>query len=119
MRWVFPRSRELELAWKMGAGILVGSLILSPFGMLIFISKYIWSFTMVRPPSSTAPFAVTLADCPCSMSLVALVVLRDPRVRCRFTTASATPPNLRSDRHRLLLPACSRLLPGLLYSQLD
>ncbi|CAK7562390.1 MAG: hypothetical protein SEPTF4163_000233 [Sporothrix epigloea] len=46
MRWVFPRSRELELAWKMGAGILVGSLILSPFGMLIFISKYIWSFTM-------------------------------------------------------------------------
>ncbi|CAK7208514.1 hypothetical protein SCUCBS95973_000128 [Sporothrix curviconia] len=46
MRWVYPRSRELELAWKMGGGILVGSLILSPFGMLIFISKYIWSFTM-------------------------------------------------------------------------
>ncbi|CAK7271667.1 hypothetical protein SEPCBS119000_004723 [Sporothrix epigloea] len=46
MRWVFPRSRELELAWKMGAGILIGSLLLSPFGMLIFISKYIWSFTM-------------------------------------------------------------------------
>ena len=73
MRWVYPRSRELELAWKMGGAILVGSLILSPFGMLIFISKYIWSFTMVRlfppltlpaPPSSPllGPYLLSLAN---------------------------------------------------------
>ncbi|CAK7221926.1 hypothetical protein SEUCBS140593_004727 [Sporothrix eucalyptigena] len=46
MRWVYPRSRELELAWKMGGTILLGSLIISPFGMLIFLSKYMWNFTM-------------------------------------------------------------------------
>lgn len=45
MRWVYPRSRELELAWKMGAAIVLGALLLSPFGMLIFIKKYMWSFT--------------------------------------------------------------------------
>ena len=36
MRWVYPRTREKELAWKMGAGVLGGSLLLSPFVMLIF-----------------------------------------------------------------------------------
>lgn len=44
MRWVYPRSRELELAWKMCAGIVVASLLLSPFGMLIFVEKDFWSF---------------------------------------------------------------------------
>ncbi|KAH7313663.1 ER lumen protein retention receptor [Stachybotrys elegans] len=42
MQWVVPRSREREIAWKMGAIILGGSLVLSPFVMLIF-EKY-WSF---------------------------------------------------------------------------
>lgn len=36
MRWVYPRTREREIAWKMAAGILAGSLVLSPFTMLIF-----------------------------------------------------------------------------------
>ncbi|ERT02281.1 hypothetical protein HMPREF1624_00579 [Sporothrix schenckii ATCC 58251] len=44
MRWVYPRSRELELAWKMAAGIVVSALLLSPFGMLIFVKKISWGF---------------------------------------------------------------------------
>lgn len=43
MRWVYARTREREIAWKMGAIILVGSLVLSPFMMLIFESKSHWS----------------------------------------------------------------------------
>ncbi|EHK25463.1 uncharacterized protein TRIVIDRAFT_72566 [Trichoderma virens Gv29-8] len=44
MQWVFPRSREREISWKLGAIILVGSLALSPFAMLIFEPKYRWGF---------------------------------------------------------------------------
>ncbi|KAI1174063.1 ER lumen protein retaining receptor-domain-containing protein [Nemania sp. FL0916] len=44
MRWLFPRTREREIAWKLGAAILAGSLLLSPFAMLIFESKAFWSF---------------------------------------------------------------------------
>ncbi|KAB5549679.1 ER lumen protein retaining receptor-domain-containing protein [Coniochaeta sp. 2T2.1] len=44
MRWAYPRTREREVAWKMGGGVLAGSLLLSPFVMLIFESKAYWSF---------------------------------------------------------------------------
>jgi len=44
MQWVFPRTRERELSWKMGAGILGGSLVLSPFIMFIFEPKKWWAF---------------------------------------------------------------------------
>ncbi|ODA79199.1 hypothetical protein RJ55_04791 [Drechmeria coniospora] len=44
MQWLYPRSRERELSWKMGAGVLGGSLLLSPFSMLIFEKKSHWSF---------------------------------------------------------------------------
>ncbi|KAI0397450.1 ER lumen protein retaining receptor-domain-containing protein [Xylariaceae sp. FL0594] len=44
MRYVFPRTREREIAWKLGAAILAGSLVLSPFVMLIFEGKRVWSF---------------------------------------------------------------------------
>lgn len=53
MQWLYPRSREREIAWKLGALILGGSLILSPFMMLIFES--FWGFVSVWPPSN--PFA--------------------------------------------------------------
>ncbi|KAK4094321.1 hypothetical protein Purlil1_926 [Purpureocillium lilacinum] len=43
MQWVYPRSRERELSWKMGGGVLGVSLLLSPFVMLIF--EHVWSFT--------------------------------------------------------------------------
>ncbi len=46
MRWVYPRTREREIAWKMGAAVLAGSLAISPFAMLIFESD--WSLWMVR-----------------------------------------------------------------------
>ncbi|KAG5929104.1 hypothetical protein E4U42_007138 [Claviceps africana] len=42
MQWVFPRSRERELSWKMGAGVLTVAAVLSPFMMMIFEKK--WSF---------------------------------------------------------------------------
>ncbi|KAI3324768.1 ER lumen protein retaining receptor-domain-containing protein [Xylariaceae sp. AK1471] len=44
MRWAYPRTREREIAWKLGAAILAGSLVLSPFVMLIFEGKDSWSF---------------------------------------------------------------------------
>ncbi|KAK4159152.1 ER lumen protein retaining receptor-domain-containing protein [Cladorrhinum sp. PSN259] len=45
MRFVYPRTREREKAWKMGAALLLGSLVISPFAMLIFKSKDEWAFT--------------------------------------------------------------------------
>lgn len=49
MQWVFPRSREREISWKLGAIILFGSLALSPFAMLIFEKKFRWGFLTVCP----------------------------------------------------------------------
>lgn len=46
MQWVFPRSRERELSWKMGAGVLTTAAVLSPFMMMIFESN--WGFRPVR-----------------------------------------------------------------------
>ncbi|WYZ44148.1 hypothetical protein EsH8_VII_000584 [Colletotrichum jinshuiense] len=42
MQWIYPRSREREISWKVGVGALAGSLLLSPFAMLIF--ENYWSF---------------------------------------------------------------------------
>lgn len=44
MQWVFPRSRERELSWKLGAIIVGGSAALSPFAMLALTPKIKWSF---------------------------------------------------------------------------
>ena len=43
MQWVYPRSREREISWKVGAAVLGISLALSPFVMMIFEGS--WSFT--------------------------------------------------------------------------
>lgn len=48
MQWVYPRSREREIAWKIGAVILGGALLLSPFTMMLFEKK--WGFLKVSPP---------------------------------------------------------------------
>lgn len=47
MQWMFPRSREKEFAWKLGAIVLGGSLLISPFTMLIFEEKAFWGFVHV------------------------------------------------------------------------
>ncbi|KAF5025666.1 hypothetical protein F66182_2272 [Fusarium sp. NRRL 66182] len=52
MQWIYPRSREREIAWKIGAVILGGSFILSPFVMLIFESHkgfrpWMWVFSQI------------------------------------------------------------------------
>ncbi|KAI1378732.1 ER lumen protein retaining receptor-domain-containing protein [Hypoxylon crocopeplum] len=44
MRWLFPRTREREISWKLGAVVLMGSLFISPFTMLIFEGKERWGF---------------------------------------------------------------------------
>lgn len=49
MQWMFPRTRERELAWKLGAACFFGSLLISPFTMLIFQSGDEWSFFYVSP----------------------------------------------------------------------
>lgn len=48
MQWIYPRSRERELAWKIGAAALGGSLLLSPFAMLALEHKDVWSARVVR-----------------------------------------------------------------------
>ena len=47
MRWLYPRTREREVAWKIGAAVLAGCLVLSPFMMLIFEEEKFWSFETV------------------------------------------------------------------------
>jgi hypothetical protein len=47
MQWMFPRSREREFAWKLGAIVLGGSLLLSPFSMLTMVKKDSWGFVRV------------------------------------------------------------------------
>ncbi|KJK79196.1 hypothetical protein H634G_05436 [Metarhizium anisopliae BRIP 53293] len=42
MQWVYPRSRERELSWKLGGGVLAAAAILSPFMMMIFYDQ--WGF---------------------------------------------------------------------------
>ncbi|XXH05558.1 hypothetical protein Hte_011990 [Hypoxylon texense] len=44
MRWLFPRTREREISWKLGAAVLMGSLFISPFTMLLFEGKDRWGF---------------------------------------------------------------------------
>ncbi|KAI6081560.1 ER lumen protein retaining receptor-domain-containing protein [Hypoxylon rubiginosum] len=44
MRWLFPRTREREISWKLGAVVLMGSLFISPFTMLLFEGKDRWGF---------------------------------------------------------------------------
>ncbi|KAK3905793.1 ER lumen protein retaining receptor-domain-containing protein [Staphylotrichum tortipilum] len=44
MRFVYPRTREREVAWKLSALILVMCMIISPFVMLIFDPSEWWGF---------------------------------------------------------------------------
>lgn len=48
IRFIYPRTREREVAWKLSAIILAACLFLSPFVMLIFDDW--WSFQEVRYP---------------------------------------------------------------------
>ncbi|KAK1754926.1 ER lumen protein-retaining receptor [Echria macrotheca] len=52
MRFVYPRTREKEIAWKMSAVILAGTLLLSPFVMMIFEDRWwfvdwLWVFSQI------------------------------------------------------------------------
>lgn len=49
MRFVYPRTREREVAWKLSALVLVGCLLISPFVMLIFDPASWWGFQEVCP----------------------------------------------------------------------
>lgn len=43
MQWVFPRTREKELSWKLGAGCFFGALLSSPLIMLMLHKTVDWS----------------------------------------------------------------------------
>lgn len=45
MQWLYPRSREREISWKLGAIVFGGALAISPFAMMIFENR--WGFIMV------------------------------------------------------------------------
>ncbi|KAM3562138.1 hypothetical protein ARSEF4850_002907 [Beauveria asiatica] len=62
MQWVFPRSRERELSWKLGAIILGGSAALSPFVMLALMAKDKWGFFSVSQPVGMASTKLTIAQ---------------------------------------------------------
>ncbi|EAQ93181.1 hypothetical protein CHGG_01416 [Chaetomium globosum CBS 148.51] len=52
IRFIYPRTREREVAWKLSAIILAACLFLSPFVMLIFddwwsFQEYLWVFSQV------------------------------------------------------------------------
>ncbi|KAF7551652.1 hypothetical protein G7046_g7658 [Stylonectria norvegica] len=52
MQWLFPRSREREISWKLGAVVLGGSLALSPFIMMLFerywgFKVWMWVFSQI------------------------------------------------------------------------
>ncbi|KAG5979612.1 hypothetical protein E4U55_004956 [Claviceps digitariae] len=60
MQWVFPRSRERELSWKMGAGVLTVAAALSPFMMMIFEEKWrfrtlMWVFSEILEAGCVLP----------------------------------------------------------------
>lgn len=65
MQWVFPRTREREISWKIGAFILAGSLLISPFTMLIFekwwsFSQWLWDFSEILEAVCVLPQLVLL-----------------------------------------------------------
>ncbi|SPO07681.1 related to endoplasmic reticulum retention receptor [Cephalotrichum gorgonifer] len=65
MQWVFPRTREREISWKIGTIILGGSLVLSPFVMLIFekywdFTQWLWDFSEVLESVCVLPQLVLL-----------------------------------------------------------
>jgi membrane-bound metal-dependent hydrolase YbcI (DUF457 family) len=67
MRFVYPRTREREVAWKLSAVILVGVAILSPFVMMIFVDSIRWSFREVCSPPFPPSFLTSEppnANCP-------------------------------------------------------
>ncbi|PNY26677.1 ER lumen protein-retaining receptor, partial [Tolypocladium capitatum] len=60
MQWLYPRSRERELSWKMGAGVLGASLLLSPFVMMIFEKHWgfqwcMWVFSEILESACVLP----------------------------------------------------------------
>ncbi|EJT74471.1 ER lumen protein retaining receptor [Gaeumannomyces tritici R3-111a-1] len=52
MQWVYPRTREREVSWKLGAAAAGGSLAISPFAMMLFekhwsFSTWLWDFSEI------------------------------------------------------------------------
>jgi len=116
MRFVYPRTREKEIAWKLAAVILAGCLILSPFVMMIFAEHTAWSFTevlsLLLPLLSLHPVLTRHPP-------VALGVLPDPGVSLRSSAASPPAPDNSADRHHLLVYRLPRLVPWAVPDQLD
>jgi hypothetical protein len=59
MRFVYPRTREREVAWKLSALVLVVCLAISPFVMLIFNPAKMRGFQEVRSLLSLSLLLIT------------------------------------------------------------
>lgn len=60
MRFVYPRTREREIAWKLAALVLGVTILLSPFVMLAFsddrsFSEYLWTVSQVLESVAVLP----------------------------------------------------------------
>ncbi len=77
MRFIYPRTREREVAWKLSALVLVSCMLISPFVMLIFDKSDWWGFQEVCAPPTpslhTPPRVLTL-----NLPTVALGLLPSP-----------------------------------------
>ncbi len=116
MRWLYPRTREREIAWKLGAAILAGSLLLAPFVMLIFEGKEQWSFFTVRPCPSLRS---VLGPATNQHLIVGLGFLANSRIDMRLAPAPSPPTNERPDCHRFILPHLPRFLSRPVLPELD
>jgi len=76
MRWIYPRTREREIAWKLGAVVLGASVVVAPIMMLIF-EKY-WGIGTVSPPPGECSSVVSSDMTNASLCAVALGVLPSP-----------------------------------------
>ncbi len=52
MQWIYPRTREREISWKIGAGCLAVSAVLAPPAMLLLESRWgfltlLWDFSEI------------------------------------------------------------------------
>ncbi|ETS74828.1 hypothetical protein PFICI_13312 [Pestalotiopsis fici W106-1] len=62
MRYKYPRTREREVAWKLGGAAAAGALVLSPFTTLIFrgppmagFLKWLWNFSEILESVAVLP----------------------------------------------------------------
>jgi hypothetical protein len=89
MRYKYARTREREMAWKLGAASLGGSLLISPFAMMIFESKDYWGIFTVNARNPQTMLVVPSRKHVLTTNTVGVGLLPDSRIRLRSPSAAA------------------------------